>query len=336
MRRRAAAAVLLLATGCTTGCTDGGAAAPSSPRTTRSGAASPTAPAASPTRRPVRLRVGRTRWRLPEPVAREAVVPGADGTSVVVAGGLLAGDRSTGRAYSLDLRRGAVTSLPDLGTAVHDTAGVRLAGQTLVLGGGNASEQSVVQSVRRGGARVRGHLPGARSDLSAVRVRDRALVVGGYDGLSPALPGVLSSRDGRRWRTVARLPVPVRYAAVVATGATVWVFGGERNGAMVDVVQRVDPATGAARVVAHLPRPLGHAAALLLGDHVLVAGGRTSADRLTSRLWWFDPGSGRFTRAGRLPRPLADSAAFTVGTTGYLVGGETPAFSDRVLRLRRE
>ena len=105
---------------------------------------------------------------------------------------------------------------------------------------------------------------------------------------------------------------------------------------MVDVVQRVDPATGTARVVAHLPRPLGHAAALLLGDRVLVAGGRTSADRLTSRLWWFDPGSGRFTRAGRLPLPLADSAAYADGSTGYLVGGETPAFSDRVLRLRRD
>ena len=336
MSRWVAAAVLLVVAGCTNGCTDGGAATPSPPRTTRSGAASPTAPAASPTRRPGRLRVVRTHWRLPEPVAREAVVPRTDGTSVVVAGGLLAGDRSTATAYSLDLRGGAVSPLPDLGTAVHDTAGVRLAGRTLVLGGGNASEQSVVQSVSRGGARVRGHLPGARSDLSAVRVGARALVVGGYDGLSPALPAVLSSRDGRRWRTVARLPVPVRYAAVVAAGATVWVFGGERNGAMVDVVQRVDPATGTARVVAHLPRPLGHAAALLLGDRVLVAGGRTSADRLTSRLWWFDPGSGRFTRAGRLPRPLADSAAFADGSTGYLVGGETPAFSDRVLRLRRD
>ena len=336
MSRWAAAAVLLFLTGCIAACTPGGTTTPSAPRATRSGTASSTLPVPSPTRRPVRLRVVRTRWRLPEPVARQAVVPDADGTSLVVAGGLLAGDRSTATAYSLDLRRGTVTPLPGLRTAVHDTAGVLLAGRALVLGGGNASEQAVVQSVGPGGARVRGHLPGARSDLSAVRVGDRAYVVGGYDGLSPALPGVLSSRDGRRWRTVARLPVPVRYAAVVAAGSTVWVFGGERNGAMVDVVQRVDPASGAARVVAHLPRPLGHAAALLLGDRVLVAGGRTSADRLTSRLWWFDTGSGRFTRAGRLPRPLADSASFADGSTGYLVGGETPAFSARVLRLRRE
>jgi hypothetical protein len=336
VRRRAAATVLLLAAGCVAGCTSG-SAAPSPPRATGSGAAaSPTAPAASPTRRAGRLRVAWTRWRLPEPVAREAVVPGADGASVVVAGGLLAGDRSTATAYSLDLRGGAVTALPDLATAVHDTAGVRLAGRTLVLGGGNASEQSVIQSVRRGGTRVRGHLPGPRSDLSAVRTGDRAYVVGGYDGLSPALSDVLSSRDGRRWRTVARLPVPVRYAAVTAAGSALLVFGGERNGAMVDAVQRVDPARGTAHVVAHLPRPLGHAAALLLGDRVLVAGGRTAADRPSSRLWWFDPGSRRFTRAGRLPRPLADTASFAVGSTGYLVGGETPAFSDRVLRLRRD
>ena len=337
MRRAAAVAAVtvVLAAAGTTGCTGGGTTARPGPPRGSSASASTARPAApSRARHPARLRVTRTSWRLPEPVSREAVASGADGSSAVVAGGLLAGDRSTPRAYVLHLASGTTTALPPLGTPVHDTAGVRLRGRTLVLGGGNASEQSTVQSLAPGGWRLRGHLPGARSDLSAVRVGDRAFVVGGYDGGAPALPAVLSTADGRRWRVVARLPVPVRYAAVVAVGTTIWVFGGERNGAMVDAVQRVDPATGAARVVAHLPHRLGHASALLLGDRVLVAGGRTGPDRLTARLWWFEPGSGRFRRAGRLPTPLADAAALTRGSTGYLVGGETPAFSDRVLRLR--
>lgn len=330
MRWAAGALVtMLLVAACSTG-----GAAPPAPSRRPSATASSAAGAPSTPSRPPLLRVARTSWRLPRPLAREALAPGPDGTSAVVAGGLLAGDRSSASAYVLDLRSGASHGLPDLGTAVHDTAGVRLGGRTLVLGGGNASEQSVVQSRGHGRWRLGGRLPGARSDLAAVRVGDRVYVVGGYDGGAPALPDVLSSTDGRTWRVAARLPVPVRYPAVVARGGSIWVLGGERDGSMVDVVQRVDPATGAAGVVAHLPRRLGHAAALLLGGRILVAGGRTETDRLTDRMWWFDPGARRFTRAGRLPTPLADAAALSDGTTGFLVGGETPAFSDRVLRLR--
>ena len=83
-----------------------------------------------------------------------------------------------------------------------------------------------------------------------------------------------------------------------------------------------------------VPVRIRSVALLLANAEHVVSSAACKAD--ASRLWWFDPGSGRFTRAGRLPRPLADSAAFADGTTGYLVGGETPAFSDRVLRLRRE
>jgi hypothetical protein len=65
---------------------------------------------------------------------------------------------------------------------------------------------------------------------------------------------------------------------------------------------------------------------------VLLVGGRTSADRLTDRMWWVRPGHVR--PAGRLPTPLADSAVATDGPrSAYLVGGETPATSDRVLRV---
>jgi N-acetylneuraminic acid mutarotase len=102
---------------------------------------------------------------------------------------------------------------------------------------------------------------------------------------------------------------------------------------MVDAVQRIDVRTGRARVAGHLPRPLGHGVAVGLGGRVLLVGGRTSADRLTARMWWFRPDTVGFTSAGHLPTPLADSAAIGRGSTAYLVGGERPGFSDRVLRL---
>jgi N-acetylneuraminic acid mutarotase len=111
------------------------------------------------------------------------------------------------------------------------------------------------------------------------------------------------------------------------------VFGGERDGAMVDTIQRVDLDTGHVRVAGHLARPLGHATALAVGGRVLIVGGRTAPTALTSRMWWFDPRSGRLHAAGRLPTPLADTAVVRQGSAAYLVGGETPDLSDRVRRI---
>jgi N-acetylneuraminic acid mutarotase len=203
-----------------------------------------------------------------------------------------------------------------------------------VIGGGNTSEQSVVQERRADRWRVVGHLPGARSDLSAVGAGGDTYVVGGYDALSPAVAEVLRSRDGHRWSTVARLSVPVRYAATVLSGTSLWVFGGEVGGRLVDVVQRIDLRTGRARVAGRLPVPLGHSVAVPLGGEVLLAGGRTGSGTPTAKMWWFRTGPARFSPAGRLPTPLADSALVTTDRAGYLVGGETPSFSDRVLRLQ--
>jgi hypothetical protein len=281
-----------------------------------------------------RLRLAWLPGRLPQPLAREAVISGAAPSHAVIAGGLVAGDTSTRATYRLDLRTGHSTRLPNLPTAVHDTAGSLASGHALVIGGGNAMEQSVVQARGARGWRVIGHLPSPRSDLTAVSSSGTTYVVGGYDGTTPAMADVLRSRDGRGWTTVAELPVPVRYAATVLVGTSLWVFGGEVAGTMVHVVQHIDLRTGRASVAHHLPVPLGHSVAIRLGGRVLLIGGRTTAGRTTSRMWWFRPDTARFTAAGRLPTPLADAGAVTAGRTAYLVGGERPALSDRVLRLR--
>ena len=335
----AAVCVVLLLAGCSGG-------TPSKPATSRTstGPTSPGVPStATSSSTPgsdspgpaLRVTVHALTWHLPEPVAREAVV--ADlrgGHRVVVAGGLVAGDVSTSSAYTLDLDSGRTTKLPDLPVPVHDVAGARAGHDELVLGGGNASEQDLVQRLDdRRGWREDPPLPQPRSDLSAVTVHGRVVVVGGYDGAAPALGSVLERSPQRGWRVLAELPVSVRYAAVVACDGAVWVFGGERDGVMVDAVQRIDPDSGAARVVGHLPHAIGHASAVVFDGHVLLVGGRTGPDRLTSAMWWFDPSRGTFTRAGALPTPLADSAVVADTGSAYLVGGETPGLSARVLRI---
>jgi N-acetylneuraminic acid mutarotase len=270
--------------------------------------------------------------RLPEPIAREAVVP-TTGTSVMVAGGLRPGDSSTAAAYTLDLRSGAVHALPPLAVPVHDTAGARVGRRALVVGGGNASEQAVVEASAGGRWRIVGHLPRARSDLSVAYVAGRVLALGGYNGSRPAEPDILASREGRSWSVVGRLSVPVRYAATAVAGGSVWVLGGEVAGTMQTAVQRIDPRTGQARVVAHLPHRIGHATAVAVGDRILLVGGRTGVDTPTAAMWWFDPATGAVRAAGRLPTPLADSAGVQVGDTAYLIGGETPAESRHLIAL---
>ena len=338
---KARLAWVLLVAGALAGCSSAGTAPKPrthAPRTTTSTATTGAAPTGTAQvrapRRPPTLLVDRLPIRLPEPLAREAVSTGTDPRRVLVAGGLVAGDASSSSSYTLDLRSGHVTHRSPLTMAVHDTAGARVQGGPLVIGGGNATEQSVVQRRGPNGWHDVGHLPTARSDLSAVTTGGRVYVLGGYDGRSPALADVLVSRTGHRWRTLCRLPVPVRYAATVVVGGSVWVLGGERNGAAVDAVQRVDLAAHRATVVGHLAHPTGHAVAVRLGGRILLVGGRTSGDQVTARMWWYRPGASAAKPAGRLPHPLADTAVVATGGTAYLVGGETPALTDAVLRLR--
>ncbi len=258
-----------------------------------------------------------------------------DGHTVVVAGGLIAGDGSTASAFELDTATGKQTTLPDLAVPVHDAAGVTLGGHPLVVGGGNATEQSVVQRLAGGRWRVVGHLPGARSDLVTVATGTGLLVIGGYDGVTSP-PALLASPDGTHFTVAAQLPQPVRYPAVTTCDGSVWVLGGESNGAMITPIQRIAGAGTAhvtAQVVAHLRTGLGHAMAVCVGGRVLLMGGRTGQDTVTTRMWWFDPSSSSLSPAGQLPHGLADAGVLGTPSAAYLIGGETPGLSDRVMRV---
>ncbi len=331
-----AATVLLGLAGCTAGAPSGASTSAVNTRTTPTPTTvvSPTSP--PPTaHRPLVVRARLLRWRLPEPVAREAVAVGPHG--VLVAGGMRRDGSSTAAAYELDLAGGRVHALPDLPVAVHDVAGVRTSRGFEVLGGGNSTEQDVVQVLHGKTRWTLGRaLPTARSDLAAVRTHGQTYVVGGYDGVSPALADVLISGGRAGWRVLGPLAQPVRYPAVTVSGGAIWVIGGESSGAMVTAIQRIDVATGRVRVVAHLPMSLGHATAVKFGTRVLIVGGRTSQDRVTSSMWWFDPRSRSVTRAGALPMPLADSAAVVLGGSAYLLGGETPQVIAQVLQITPE
>ena len=325
-----AALALLAACGAPATQSQGRSARPSVAST--SGRASPSAsPPASPADR---VRVSIERWRLPFPVAREAVIsdeqhPGR----VVVAGGLLPGDRSTARSFRLDPATGRAQDLSALGVPVHDAAGGTYAGNPAVYGGGNATEQSLVQALVGDRWRIVDRMPTGRSDLAVLDTTSATLVIGGYDGVNVPTQ-ILRQRGSRPLRPWGALSVGVRYASVALRGGAGYVFGGEVDQRELGAVQRVDLSTGRSRVVARLPRPLGHAQTATFGSRILLMGGRTDPDTQTDQMWWFDPATSRFTRAGRLPAALSDAATFVSGSSAWLLGGESPSMTDHVIRIR--
>ncbi len=248
-----------------------------------------------------------------------------DGADFLILGGLASGDVSTSRIVSVDPVAGQGQVAGQLALAVHDSAGAQLHGEWFVFGGGSYSTVSQVQAWVAGRATQIATLPAARSDLSSAVVDGTAYVVGGFDGTAMT-PDILATTDGVSFRTVGRLVVPVRYAAVAAAGGALWVVGGvtstsEGGTAETDAIQRFDLGTGQTTQVGHLPQPMGHATAIALGGQVYVLGGR-SATVPSSTIWRIDTATGAAQPAGNLPQALSDAGSVVVGGVGYLVGGE--------------
>jgi DNA-binding beta-propeller fold protein YncE len=254
-------------------------------------------------------------YQLPAAVSREVLLPAAAGLLII--GGLTPSGTSASTVTSLDPVTGGTRPAGRLAQATHDAAGLVLGGRAFVLGGGTASSVPTVQAFTPGTpATVTGAMSRARSDSRGVSAGPAGYVIGGYDG-TRLDPEVLATRDGLHFRVAARLPVPVRYAATAAADGLIWVFGGQTAMGPTDVIQRIDPATGAAAVAGHLPRPVQGAAALSLGGQVYVAGGAGTGDVLR-----FNPATSRVSAAGQLPVPVGYAAAAVTGGMGYLVGGE--------------
>jgi hypothetical protein len=297
-------------------------------------------------------------WHMPQPISREAVAAGPGG-QLIVLGGLTDGSTSAAEIYTVRTATGATRQVGTLPAGVHDAAVAVSGGRALVLGGGSPATVDTVQSFPvsgHGTATSRGSLPAPRSDAEAVTIGNTAYIVGGYDGSKPDAP-VLATMDGRSFRTVAALPVPVRYPAVASLGGRVLVFGGQaitgqHTGAPVSVIQAVDPARRTATVIGALPEPLAGATAVTVDGEVFVAGGEsTAAQRLVpgegttqlsgvptarsgtegsssstgtvSTIWAYDPGSRRLLPAGQLQVPVSHAGAAVSGSTAWIVGGES-------------
>lgn len=252
-------------------------------------------------------------------VARAVAV--VDGPTILVLGGLVGGSSST-TVRRFTPATDAVASAGTLAVATHDAAAVPFGTSALVFGGGEAVTIDQVQTFTPKGSQVIGKLPQARSDLVAATVGGRIFVLGGYDGKTDQAD-VLTSTDGVSYKVVTQLPTPVRYAGVAVVGTTIYLVGGEHNGAQTAQIQAVDTAAGTAKVVANLPVPISQESVFVLGGTMFMAGGR-SGGAVRNQVDTIDVNSGAITRAGLLPRAAADMAAAQIANDVYLFGGESP------------
>ena len=308
------------------------------PADTSSAVPSPTAGAAtvpSPTTAatPTRFSATLMPWRLPNPISRAVALP--EGKNLMLMGGLNSSGASSAEILRINPSTGTSTRIGTLSQPAHDAGGARLGSRYVIFGGGADTVLGTVQAFTPGqaSAPVIGRLPRLRADLSVTdNGSGTAYLVGGFNGANPD-PTVLATTDGATFKTVATLPVPVRYGAVAAMGNYLWVIGGDRGTTPTTVIQRIDLATGAATITGHLPASLSHAVAVVLKGTLLVLGG-ISNGQPSSTIRRLDPTKGTVTQAGKLPQAVSMPAAAIVSGAAYLLGGENAATLDTVIRIR--
>jgi hypothetical protein len=320
VRRRRAVAVLVLLALLTAGALalargSGHTATPAPrPRPKRVKATPPVTPPA--------VEAGLLPWQLRAPISREVVLPRAGRNGLLVLGGLASDGSSSDGVALLDPRNGVLSAHGTLLQPTHDAAGAVLGARDLVIGGGTTAPAGSTQIEAGTGVARGSSLAPARADAGAVTIGHTVYVVGGYDG-SAMDPEVVATTDGRRYRGVAALPVPVRYSAVAALGSRIYVFGGlGSDGKPTAAVQLVDPARRTAHVVGRLPVPLSGAAAGSIGGTVYLAGG-LKATGLTEAVYAFEPHGASFLRAGSLRVGIAYAGAAVTRGRLWIVGGET-------------
>lgn len=261
-------------------------------------------------------------FQLQAPVSREVTLATTVAGRLLLAGGLTASGATSNGVFDLETATGALTQLPNLEIPTHDAAGAALRGLDIVLGGGSTAPSATAEAVTATGSATTGTLPSARADGTAVTIGHTAYLLGGYNGTGMDAE-VLATTNGRGFRAVASLPVPVRYTAAAVLANRIYLFGGESlAGVPTDAIQMIDPATHRARVVGHLPIALGGGSTGTLAGVIYFAGGVARSGRPEGAIYAYDPRTGHVLLAGKLAVPVAYAGSAVESGRLWIVGGE--------------
>lgn len=285
---------------------------------------------------PMVLQATWTPYQLRSAISGAVAVAEAGTGQLLIAGGASGRRAATAAVALLNPVSGRERGAGKLALPVIDAAAVLVHNRLVVFGGragrATARVQVLAPGDRRAPASRLASLPQARSGLVAASMEGTTYLVGGASG-ADRLAQVLRTTDGVHFSAAASLPVPVADAAAVASAGQLWVFGGSTSAGLTDIIQRIDLASGRAKVVGELPRPLAAASAFVLGGQIFLAGGLTGAAagqhgsrpaqlaRASGTVLSIDPARATVRIAGRLPMPVAHAGSAVVADTAYLVGG---------------
>jgi hypothetical protein len=281
-------------------------------------------------RRPSAARAGHTPWaplniratRFPLSAPIERTVAAAWRRKILIAGGLDASGQSVAGVFSFDPSTGALHSIGALPQPVHDAAGAMIGGRLYVFGGGAASSSDAVQTFDPAGRRgsIAARLPRPLSDVVSAQINGVTYLVGGFDGNVPRTE-ILATGDGRHFTLAGRLPVGLRYPAVVADGGKLLVAGGQAAGGLSSAVYAFDTAAGTTALLARLPAPVAAAAAVVRGNTLYVIGGSDAAGTPTGAISAVDLTRHRAAATTRTIAARANAAGAQLGASTFLIGG---------------
>ena len=302
----------------------GGSKHPSRSATNRGRGGAATAAAADP---PIpAVEAGVLPWTLASAVSREVVLPGG-GSSLLVIGGLDAGQASTSTIYSLDVTSGNETVQGHLAAATHDAGGAVVAGRVDLFGGGSpATIPAVEQFAASPGMGTPTPAPtnwqaanfgGEWSPANAAPPGNAPVVITGATTTATA-PAPLTASSG------GNLPRPRSDLSAVTVGTTTYVVGGYTGSAPdADIWATTDGVNF--KVAGQLVTPVRYGAVVAHAGLVYVFGGQAvggpTDGAAVASVQVFDPSSRKVKVVGSLPQALAGSTAVDLDGNVYIAGG---------------
>jgi hypothetical protein len=161
-----------------------------------------------------------------------------------------------------------------------------------------------------------------RSYVAAAEWAGKIYVAGGMVGESGRHLAVFQRFDPRQnaWRTLPRLPDPVRAGAAAAVRGHIFVLGGSSPGGDGRQVFAYDVAQGRWARRAPLPEARYNHAAVALGGRIYVLGGVGGIEE-RSEVFVYDPATDSWTEVTSLPAPMHAFGAVAFRGRLWAIGG---------------
>jgi N-acetylneuraminic acid mutarotase len=173
-------------------------------------------------------------------------------------------------------------------------------------------------------------LPQPEEEYTAVVANDRLYLLGGNRGNRPEWPRHVLEYDlaADRWSTKKPVPFPGDHMAAAALGGKVYVFGGQAEAGLKQLLNTTweyDPAADSWRPLAPMPTARTAAGAVDAGGRLYVVGGNVAGGATVGVMEMYDPATNRWEGRPTMPTARNHPAVGAIGGKIYVIGGRLAA-----------